>query len=84
MIDKSIGKLIKAARVFYGMSQGALAKKIGIDQANVSRLEGSFYFYNYGMTGNARKAIKILQLEDPSSPFIRAVFDGLTGEREKS
>lgn len=73
------GALIKAARVYYGMSQKELAKKIKVDQTTISAMESGTrqeVWYGY-----YEKTAEILKLQDPKSDFIRSV---LTSLMEKS
>ena len=73
------GALIKAARVYYGMSQKELAEKVGVDQTTISAMESGTrqnVWYRY-----IEDAIKELRLEDPKSPFVRAVVEQLVEEK---
>ena len=65
------GRLIKAARVYYGMSQKELAKKINVDQTAISAMESGTRQSVW--QGFFDKAAKELRLEDPHSPFVRSV-----------
>ncbi len=69
------GALIKAARVYYGMSQKELAKKIKVDQTTISAMETGGRQEVW--SGFYDKAAEILKLQDPRSNFIRAVLTSL-------
>ncbi len=69
------GALIKAARVYYGMSQKELAEKVGVDQTTISAMESGNRQRVW--CGYYDQAAEILKLQDPRSNFIRAVLTSL-------
>ena len=75
------GKLIKASRVYYGMSQKELAEKVGVDQTTISAMESgnrqSVWYVYY------EKAAEILKLKDCGSAFIRSVLKSLMERGER-
>ncbi len=71
------GKLIKAARVYYGITQGDLATKLKCDQSTISAMESkmdSRVWYGY-----QGQAYEVLELGDPKSDFCKAVLKSLIG-----
>lgn len=69
------GKLIRAARVYYGMSQSELADKLKVDQSTISAMESGGRQNVWD--GYFEKAAEALRLEDPKSPFIKSVVTHL-------
>lgn len=69
------GKLIKAARVYYGLSQSDLAKKLKVDQSTISAMESGGRQTVWD--GYYEQAAKALNLEDPKSAFVRSVLNCL-------
>ena len=71
------GRLIKAARVYYGITQAGMAKKLKCDQSTISAMEkhkASRVWYGY-----QGQAHEILKLEDPQSEFVRSVLKTIMG-----
>ena len=69
------GKLIKAARVYYGKSQQDLADDLKVDQTTISAMESGNRQSVW--SGYYDKAAEILKLQEPRSDFIRAVLTSL-------
>jgi len=74
------GKLIKAARVYYGISQKDLGEKLQIDQTTISAMESPGRQNVW--SGYYERAAEFLKLQDPESPFIRSVVLSLVAEKE--
>lgn len=62
-------RVIKALRVYYGISQKEVAKELRVSQSTLSRMEESDYVLPYSQ----EKALKILRLHDPESDFRKAL-----------
>ena len=59
MKAKDIGATVKAIRTELGMTTTALAKKVGISQAQISRLENGQQGFRSGTLVKLAKALKV-------------------------
>ncbi len=59
MKPKEIGATVKALRAELGMTTTALAKKVGISQAQISRLEHGQQGFRSGTLVKIAKALKV-------------------------
>jgi len=57
--SKDIGKIVKARRAEIGLNMTDLAKKIGVSQAQISRLEDGQQGFRSDTVGRLAKALKV-------------------------
>ena len=59
MKPKDIGATVRAIRTDLGMTTTALAKKVGVSQAQISRLENGEQGFRSDVIGKMAKALKV-------------------------